>query len=304
MNKKGFLIKFICGFFIGFGFIVPGVSGSAVAMMFDVYNDMLDSVSNIFKTFKKSFIYLLPIGLGVILSALSLYFPLMFLLKKNCFAIIMLFAGMLAGGLKPIVKKVEWKTKNKWNYLGFVLAFLFVIGISLSSFFIKDFGIDLKKPNAVNYIMVFVCGILFAISTIVPGVSGTALLLAVGYYYPLMVGVMGDILSFNFNLYSILIMVDFALGLVIGVFIISKLIKVCFDKFNTATYMIISGFAIGSIPAMFISQDWGKPRLEEVYIKLPLEWYTIVLGVALLISGFALTYYLMSVKEKKERSIE
>ena len=87
MKNKSFLTRLVCGFFIGFGFIVPGVSGSAIAIMFGIYSQMVDSVSNIIKDFKKSFLFLLPIGLGVIISASSLYFPLMYLLKQNCFII-------------------------------------------------------------------------------------------------------------------------------------------------------------------------------------------------------------------------
>ena len=299
MKNKSFLTRLVCGFFIGFGFIVPGVSGSAIAMTFDIYNQMVDSVSNVLKDFKNSFLFLLPIGLGVIISAISLYFPLTYLLKQNCFIIIMLFAGLLAGSIKLVVKKANWKTKKVVEILVFSLAFLSVIGISLISYFVKDYGVNLLKPKLINYIMVFVSGVLFACSIVIPGVSGTALLLAIGYYYPIIKTLFGEIISFNLSLTNVLLIITFILGVVIGVFVISKVIKKCFDKHEKSTYMAISGFAIGSLPAMFISQDWGKKTYNEVYIKLPLSSLTVIFGVILLVCGFIVSYYLMDYKEKK-----
>ena len=135
MKNKSFLTRLVCGFFIGFGFIVPGVSGSAIAMTFDIYNQMVDSVSNVLKDFKNSFLFLLPIGLGVIISAISLYFPLTYLLKQNCFIIIMLFAGLLAGSIKLVVKKANWKTKKVVE----ILVVLYFIYCHLSFKFNKLF---------------------------------------------------------------------------------------------------------------------------------------------------------------------
>jgi len=302
--KNNFFIRLISGFCIGFGFIIPGVSGSAVAMSFNVYQDMIDSVSNLFKNFKKSFLYLLPIGLGIIISAISLYFPLIYLLKKNCFIIIMLFAGLLAGGLKPIIKKVEWKTIPKWNYLVFFFTFLLVIGLGTLSYIIKGNGVDLTNPTFINYLMVFISGLLFAISTVVPGVSGTALLLAVGYYYPIFDTLIGSFLSFSFGWQEILLLALFIVGFVVGVLAFSKLIKVCFAKKSDTTYMAISGFAIGSLPAMFLAQDWGKPKFNDVFIKLPMSSLTIIFGIVMLIGGFILAYLLLEYKEKKEKQKE
>jgi len=305
--KKNFLYRFACGFGIGFGFIIPGVSGSAIAMIFNLYQEMVDSVSQIFKKFKTSFLFLLPIALGVGASVVSLYFPLMWLLKKNCFVIIMLFAGLLLGSLKPMLKSVNWKSLKKWNYIVFAITFLMVVGISVLSFFIKDKGVDLTNPNAFNYVMMFVCGILFAFSTVVPGISGTALLLAVGYYYPIFEGLISStihgLLEFNLLWKNYFLLGLFALGVVVGAFVFAKIINVCFDKFKNVTFLAISGFAIGSIPAMFISQDWGKTQFNDVYIKLPISITTIVVGIILLVLGFALSYFLVNFKERKEASL-
>ena len=178
----------------------------------------------------------------------------------------------------------------------FSLAFLSVIGISLISYFIKDYGVNLSKPNFLNYLMVFVSGVLFACSTVIPGVSGTALLLTIGYYYPI-INLVGTIISFKLSLINILLITTFIIGVITGVLTFSKIIKICFIKHEKPTYMAISGFAIGSIFAMFISQDWGKTNFNEVYIKLPLTSVTIIFGITLLVCGFILSCFLTSYKQ-------
>ena len=124
MKNKNFFVRGICGFCIGFAFIIPGFSGSAIAMMFGLYEEMLDSVNNIFKQFKKSFTFLLPIAIGVVASIILLYFPLMWALEKNCFVVIMLFAGLLIGGLKPMLKMTQWKTISFKRVLVFLFCFI------------------------------------------------------------------------------------------------------------------------------------------------------------------------------------
>ncbi len=306
-DKKGFLNRFLCGILMGFGFIVPGVSGSAIAIMFGIYEDLVNSVSEIFKDFKKSVLFLIPVALGVVVSVAALFYPLLWLLKKNCFVVIMLFAGLLLGALKPMLKEVDWKNAPKWHYLVFALSFLAVIGIGCLSLVIKGDGVDMTSPTAFHYIMMFVCGVLFALSTVVPGISGTALLLAIGFYYAIYDGLISEtvkqLLKFNIVWSNLFLLVVFALGIVIGAFVIAKLIKICFNKAKKLTYMSICGFAIGSIPAIFVSQDWGTPKFNDAYISLPLSPLTIVLGIVTLVGGFCLSYFLMQYKEKKESAI-
>ena len=105
-KEKNFLVRILCGFGIGFAFIVPGISGSAMAVLFGIYEDMIKSVSDIFKNFKKSFMFLLPIAIGVGLSVLCMIKPITWALEKSLFITIMLFAGFIIGGLKPITKNI------------------------------------------------------------------------------------------------------------------------------------------------------------------------------------------------------
>ncbi len=303
-KQKGFFARFLCGILMGFGFIVPGVSGSAIAIMFGIYEDLVNSVSDILSDFKKSITFLIPVALGVVVSVAALFYPLLWALEKNCFVVIMLFAGLLLGALKPMLKEVNWKNAPKWHYVAFALSFLAVIGIGCLSLVIKGEGVDMSSPTAFHYIMMFVCGVLFALSTVVPGISGTALLLAIGFYYAIYDGLISNtikqLLDFNIVWSNVFLLAIFALGIIIGAFFIAKLIKVCFKRAKELTYMSICGFAIGSIPAIFVSQDWGTPKFNDAYIKLPLSPITVAVAVLALIGGFCLSYFLMCYKEKRE----
>ena len=220
----------------------------------------------------------------------------------------MLFAGLLAGALKPMLKEVEWRRAPKWHYAVFAVSFLAVIGIGCLSLVIKGNGVDMSKPNAFHYIMMLVCGVLFAISTVVPGISGTALLLAVGFYYPIYDGLISStikqLLDFEIVWSNVALLGLFAVGIVVGAFVVAKLIKICFNANKKLTYISICGFAIGSIPAIFVSQDWGKPGFnDEIFIKLPMSPLTVVLSIVAIIGGFCLSYFLMCYKEKKEKQL-
>lgn len=292
--KNNFLKRFICGFGIGFAFIVPGISGSAIAMLLGVYEEMISAVSDIFKRFVKSILFLLPIFLGVVLAVGSMYFPITWLLKKNLVATVMLFAGFIVGGLKPMVKKAEVKSAKKRYFVYFALTFAFVIGLSCLKF-IKGVEVDLLGDVSVKqYSMIFLVGIIFAISMVLPGVSGATLLMAVGYYAPLFdLGktMVKQLFHGKFVGQSYLLVLLLALGVVIGVLLMANLMKKGFEKFPQATYMAVCGLAIGSIPAIFVAQDWQG--------AIPV--WNVFLSVGTFVCGVALSYLLVYLQEKQDK---
>lgn len=292
--KNNFLKRFICGFGIGFAFIVPGISGSAIAMLLGVYEEMISAVSDIFKKFVKSLLFLLPIFLGVILAVGSMYFPITWLLEKNLFATVMLFAGFIVGGLKPMIKKAEVSKAKKRYFIYFALTFAFVIGISCLKF-IKGVKVDLLDDvNVKQYSMIFLVGIIFAISMVLPGVSGATLLMAVGYYTPLFdlaKTMLKQLVHGKFVGQSYLLVFCLVLGVVIGVLLMANLMKKGFEKFPQATYMAVCGLAIGSIPAIFIAQDW----------KGAIPVWNVFLSIGTFICGVALSYLLVYLQEKQEK---
>jgi len=305
-KSKNFLMRLLCGFGIGFAFIVPGISGSAMAVLFGVYEDMIDSVSNIFKDFKKSFWFLLPIAIGVVLSVGSLIIPITWALTKNCFIVIMLFAGFIIGGLKPMIKQAEWKNIPKWHYIFFIIGFLFVIGISFLTF-IDGVNVSLLGQDIAlyQYPMMILVGVIFAVSMVLPGVSGATLLLSIGYYtsvFDLLKETAKNALHGTFYWQSYLLILCLVIGVAVGALAMSKLLSGCFKKYPKTSYLAVCGLAIGSIPAMFISQNWGSPKVPgDPFIKLPMSHWTIIFGILLLIVGIGVGYLFVYLKEKKDK---
>ena len=125
------IIRFIKGIAIGIAMIIPGVSGGTLAVLLNIYDEMIDSINNLFKDFKKSFFTLLPILLGAVVGFLGLIYPLTLGLEHCPLVIISLFAGLIIGGIPSLYKKVQGKESIK----GFVFS-LVSIAIMISLCFI------------------------------------------------------------------------------------------------------------------------------------------------------------------------
>ena len=93
-------------------------------------------------------------------------------------------------------------------------------------------------------------------------------------------------------------------GVIVGAIVMSKLLDKAFKKYPKTSYLAVCGLAIGSIPAMFISQNWGKAKVVgDPFIKLPMSPWTIVFGALLLIVGIAVGYLFVYLKEKQEKKL-
>ena len=101
-NRKTWCKSALLGFFIGLAVIVPGISGSTVAIIFKLYDQFLYAVGNLFKQFKKCFLFLLPIGIGMVLGLLLGFFTVEKLLAILPFAVVGLFAGLMSGAFPAV----------------------------------------------------------------------------------------------------------------------------------------------------------------------------------------------------------
>lgn len=289
MKVKNFLLDAIKGAAIGVAMIIPGVSGGTLAVLLNIYDKLISAVSNIFKDFKNSVKTLLPILLGAVLAVVAVYFPLKYALKYAPFPTVMLFAGLMAGSCPKIVKDGIKNGFKKIDILSVTLPLLLVIGIC----FIPNLGsADLSASMPVwGYFVLILIGAVASCALVVPGVSGSMLLLIFGYYNAIMVDTI-DGLKTNFG-HSVLVLLTFAVGLIIGFFSIAKLMKYLLCKFPRATNFAIIGFVIGSIPAIFITFNDNFEKYGFTYNVLSVPHIVIgcVLCVLGIIGAYALTAY-------------
>lgn len=276
MKEKLFL--FLKGVLLGCGFIIPGVSGGALAVLMGFYEELIEAAGNFyksFKDFKKYFMFLFPIGLGVVFSVALFARLIEFGLDKAPIITILIFLGLIIGGIPGLFKNVGVSTNIK-DY------FLVLIGIILVLFMIlfhdNSGVINLNNMGIIGYLTLFIVGLISSLTIVVPGISGSFTLMILGVYEPIL-KMVNELTSFK-NLETNIIMLGiFALGLGLGVILVSKLIEYCLKHYKTRTYYVIIGFVIASVISV----------IYELF-SFPFNTVHLIIGLVLLIVNTILSY--------------
>lgn len=237
---------YLKGMAVGLGFIIPGVSGGALSVILGIYENLVEAASNFYKSideFKKHFKFLFPFGLGVLTSAIIFAKIIEFSLNKAPIITILLFLGLIIGGIPSLFKSVD----NNHNLKDYSLCLIGVIICLLLIILNKQNGnVSFTNMNFTNYLLLFLVGILSSATVVIPGISGSFTLMIVGYYEPLL-KLVNEITSFTNLQTNIIIFGVFGLGMFLGVIIISKIINYFLKHYNRQTYFVIFGFVIASV---------------------------------------------------------
>lgn len=260
--------KIFQGMLIGLGKIIPGVSGSVIAISLGIYERAIDEINNFFKHMKKSIVYLLPLGVGITISIIFSGKLIINLLNKYYLPTMLFFLGLIIGGVKDIVKECN----RNYTYIS-IICFLLMFIVSLLSS-TKEITFSSYLNQFFFYILV---GIIDAITMIIPGISGTAILMMIGCYYTI-IKVTSDLTNFSHLVYNFSILLPFALGMMIGIIITIKLVHYLFNNYYQKTYNAILGFSLASIMYMFISTIKSQYNLAQIFI-----------GLLLLCTGYFIT---------------
>lgn len=240
--KKTLLIDALKSYVVGATMTVPGVSGGSMAMILGIYDRLISAVPQLLsKNFMKAFLFLLICGSCGLVGAVSAS-PLLSYLLENFYSIVMFFfIGAIAGSIPMIVKKSEIN-KTNWPCLFFAvigIAIIFLIG------YIPRDRIAIGESSAFYQILF---GILVSIGFVLPGISTTYLLVVLGLYE----SIINCLSTLNF-----LPLIPLAVGVIIGVFLLTGLLKKSMEKAPGVTFPIILGFMLGSIPEVFPSIESG-----------------------------------------------
>lgn len=294
-NIKKYLTRIFQGIAIGIAAIIPGVSGGTLAVMFNIYDELIEAVAGIRKHFLKSIKTLLPLLIGALIGTCSIFF-ISLMLKYIPIPTLCLFAGLIIGGIPPITEKVSGQ-KIKWHYI-VILIFSIVIAAGIG-FLSVQLNLD-NSFTTITFDKVLVligAGFLASCALIVPGISGSMLLLSLGLYTPIMTIALKDLLHFQNFGHNLIIIGCFAIGILIGFFVISKIMSYLLKKRLVPTYYGIIGFICGSLFAIFYNYD----VINNNYYSTLGQWWQILLMVLFLIFGIALTYGI-NVYTKKNRT--
>ena len=294
---KGFLRDFLAGICIGVAFIIPGFSGGSVAAILGVYQKMINAVANVFKEMKKSIITLLPIGLGLVIGAGALLFPLGYLLSVFPLPTVSFFVGLAIGAIPSMTARVKGKPDSN-NIIALSIPLVLTLMIS---FIPGGADVNLFDISFGGYVLIFLVGMLGSCALVVPGISGSMLLLILGYYRPILNIFTEHLLLFKDIWHSILVIGVCGAGMAAGFFIISVIMKKCFEKYPRGTYFAIIGFIIGSLPAVYIStmKDAGMISNSFEIISVPSSPIHYVACLFLVIMGIGASYAFANFAERK-----
>ena len=319
MKVKEWFKKFLAGMGIGVGAAIPGVSGAAVAVIFKVYEDIIWAVNHFFKHFLRALAILIPVLLGIICAVIPCIWAFKYALEAFYFGLICIFAGFLVGSFPGITDEVKGVKIERKQIIEIIIGALVVIAMGVASALLGDKinvdGLFQDSPWWFYIILLFV-GIIAAIALTVPGLSGSLILLILGFYTPLVTNTVDWTKEVFTNgsmmhLGKLALMLGvFAIGVLIGIVIVSKIMKVLLEKHHNSTYFSIIGFVGGSIAVLFFNWNsiayyntWaGVASYEKVNPVLPI-WLEILIGLVLLaICGFGaymLTRRSRQIKEKE-----
>ena len=312
-----FLKRFLAGMGIGTGAAIPGVSGAAIAVIFNVYEDIISAVNSFRKKFGYSFMVLLPILLGIIAAVIPCIFLFSLAFEHLMFVLICIFAGFLIGSFPSITDKVKGIKPNKLQIVLIITGALFVIALGVLSVAFGDkFNIgglfaDINH-NWWLYLVLVPVGVLAAVALTVPGLSGSLILLVIGFYRPLVDSAKewaSLCVHGNWSMIGPLlgVIACFGLGCVIGVVLVSKVMTFLLNKFRDNTFFTIIGFVAGSVLVLFFNYDiynyylnWSGIAFENINPVLPI-YIEIPVGICvLLICAFA-SYMLVRLERKRQQ---
>ena len=266
---KSFFYRVLCGFCLGISVFAPGISGSIMAIIMGIYNKLLDIASNPFKNFKKNFLFLLPLGIGAIISLILFILVFSYLFETYEKAVFMLFIGLIVGNL-PMVYKEARKSKFKWYYvLGAItaLAVAFIVGIMSEG--AGELQVSHGNPNLMYLAL---SGVLAGAACLVPGMSVSMILIVMGVYdYLITVAKALDIVTIA------VVGVSFALSMILS----SKIIKYIFEKFSGMAHFMVLGFLTGSVGGIFFTLPKNGSNLAGMImlvIGLAISLFFVYLG--------------------------
>ena len=262
-----FFIDFVKGIFVGIANVIPGVSGGTMAVSFGIYDKLLSSISNLLKEFKKSICTLLPIILGMAVGVVGFTYIIPFLLEHYPFQTSCAFTGLIVGGIPAILTSLKegWNSEKKKSLLVNIVVFMLFIAIAIAMLFANgdgESGIALTASVGM-IIKIFFMGVIASATMIIPGVSGSLILMILGYYF----GILNAVKSFidalkAFDIQGMLsqlyILIPFALGCVLGIFFISKLIDWLLKHYTSATFSAILALIVSSPVSIFykVTQEY------------------------------------------------
>ena len=258
---KELINKILRGVVIGVANIIPGVSGGTMMVSMGVYDTLIHSITHLFKEFWKSIKALLPYAVGMLIGILAFASIINWGLENYQLPTNTLFIGLILGGLGPLLKRIDRKKIGPAAVIAFVALFALIIWLGLQN---RDSiqNADTIEMNAGQMLIMVFLGMIASGTMIIPGVSGSLVLMLLGYYKAVtgaLKTVAHGLVHFDFAGLGqpMLMLLPFVLGIVLGIFGVAKLIEWLTNRYPTATYCGVLGLVVASPIALLIQTEFA-----------------------------------------------
>lgn len=282
------IILAIKGFIMGIANIIPGVSGGTLALTLGIYEEFIGAISHLLSNLKENLKFLIPVFVGIGLSILTMSNVITSSFEKYPIPTTLFFMGLVIGGIPMIIRRVEKKKEVKKisSYVIMAITFAFVMILTFSN---ELFGSGLGDASFDNlslfgYFGIMIIGMIAAATMIIPGVSGSLVLMLLGYYFPIM-KVIKELTHFENIFPNIVVAGFFGVGILLGIVLVAKIIEYLLKKYEARTYFGVIGFITASIVAIPVSvyHEVGNINFDIVQV---------IIGVLVLIIGLLIGYKL------------
>ncbi len=268
------------GIVIGIANIVPGVSGGTMMVSMGIYDKLIHCITHLFSEFKKSVKFLFPIAVGMLIAIVGSSFALKELFERIPIQTNLLFVGLILGGLPAIGKNVMGKKIRIGHIIAALAFFALVAGMAVMG---ETEGTSADLSFSVgNMLILFGVGVITSATMVIPGVSGSMVLMLMGFYKPVLLTITNFTtalvhLDMNGILAGCGVLIPFGIGVVAGIFGIAKVVEIVFEKFPLYAYWAIIGLIVASPVAIVLMN-------LEVFSKM--TFLSAVTGVIALAAGF------------------
>jgi len=268
------LILIIKGFILGIANVIPGVSGGTLAITLGIYEKLIEIIGNFRKSVKENIKFIIYLAIGIIIALLIFSNIIGYFLDKFPFITILFFIGFIVGGLPLLFNKVKGNISIS-NMIIFLITFLVVMLMTFMK--TNNTVVSLDNLNFIKCLGLFFSGFIASASMLLPGISGSFVLMLLGYYEPI-IDTIRDLTRFNNVISDIIVLGIAGIGILFGIFVAAKLIGWLLKKYEVKTYYGIIGFVIASIVSIFIN-----------VLNSPIKALDIVLGIVMFMIGIFLS---------------
>ena len=307
-----FIIDILKGCVMGIANVIPGVSGGTMAVAMGIYDKLIGAITHLFKDFKKSFMTVLPIGIGMIIGIVGLSMVIDWMFGTIPIQTNLLFIGLILGGVPSIIGRVKGHKTGAGSIVGFIIFFAIVVGLSflqqrtesekamlemseesVSTEENQEYVPDIEL-SAGKIVVLAAVGVIASATMVVPGVSGSMMLMLLGYYTIIIGCISGAVHALSAGqtaaiLKDIGVLVPFGIGVVVGIIVIAKIIEFLLEKHEGITFWCILGLIIGSPIAIII---------VNIDIFREINVISVLTGILTFVVGFVIAFFLGKDPEK------